>query len=194
MYSVFADGYEDACPKGFTLDTTSYCAGMLCLFFNTSIIFNTIYLNICDCSILLLSSNAFLLDEDECALQSPCSHSCNNIMGGFSCTCPSGFTISADTNVCQGKTKKTCWVIFFFCNIQYYNTQCTEIMSYLSKSKMISLTVSLMQISMNVPKAHTCATTTSSVSTQWERIAARPSVDQDLRPASQEPAVKASSC
>lgn len=112
MYSMFADGYEDACPKGFTLDTTSYCAGMLCLFFNTSIIFNTIYLNICDCSILLLSSNAFLLDEDECALQSPCSHSCNNIMGGFSCTCPSGFTISADTNVCQGKTKKTCWVIF----------------------------------------------------------------------------------
>lgn len=67
-------------------------------------------------------------------------------------------------------------------------------MSYLSKSKMISLTVSLMQISMNVPKAHTCVTTTSSVSTQWERIAARPSVDQDLRPASQEPAVKASSC
>uniref|UniRef100_A0A3B3DLS4 Uncharacterized protein n=1 Tax=Oryzias melastigma TaxID=30732 RepID=A0A3B3DLS4_ORYME len=39
--------------------------------------------------------------EDECALQSPCSHSCNNIMGGFSCSCPSGFTISTETNTCQ---------------------------------------------------------------------------------------------
>lgn len=26
---VFADGYADTCPKGFTLDTASYCAGML---------------------------------------------------------------------------------------------------------------------------------------------------------------------
>nr|XP_015827628.2 hemicentin-1 [Nothobranchius furzeri] len=63
---LIPDGYEDTCPKGFVLDTTSYCA-----------------------------------DEDECALQSPCSHSCNNIMGGFSCSCPSGFTISAETNTCH---------------------------------------------------------------------------------------------
>lgn len=47
---------------------------------------------------------------------------------------------------------------------------------------------------MSVPRAHTCATTTSSVSTQWEHIAARPNVDQDLSPASQQPAVKASHC
>uniref|UniRef100_A0A3B3VLR1 Hemicentin 2 n=1 Tax=Poecilia latipinna TaxID=48699 RepID=A0A3B3VLR1_9TELE len=53
------------CPKGFSLDTASYCA------------------------------------EDECALQSPCSHSCNNILGGFTCACPSGFTISAETNTCH---------------------------------------------------------------------------------------------
>lgn len=46
------------------------------------------------------------LDEDECALQSPCSHSCNNIMGGFSCSCPSGFTISTESNVCQGRTER----------------------------------------------------------------------------------------
>lgn len=51
-----------------------------------------------------------------------------------------------------------------------------------------------MQILMSVPRAHTGATTTSSVSTQWEHIAARPNVDQDLSPASQEPAVKASHC
>uniref|UniRef100_H3BWK5 Hemicentin 2 n=1 Tax=Tetraodon nigroviridis TaxID=99883 RepID=H3BWK5_TETNG len=62
-----ADGYEDSCPEGFTLDQT-YCAE---------------------------------LDEDECALRSPCSHSCNNIMGGFSCSCPSGFTISTVSNTCQ---------------------------------------------------------------------------------------------
>uniref|UniRef100_A0A8C4IV11 Hemicentin-2 n=1 Tax=Dicentrarchus labrax TaxID=13489 RepID=A0A8C4IV11_DICLA len=66
---LIPDGYGDTCPKGFTLDTASYCA-----------------------------------DEDECALQSPCSHSCNNIMGGFSCACPSGFTISSETNTCQGKS------------------------------------------------------------------------------------------
>uniref|UniRef100_H2MDX8 Hemicentin 2 n=1 Tax=Oryzias latipes TaxID=8090 RepID=H2MDX8_ORYLA len=63
--SLIIPGYEDTCPKGFTLDETSYCA------------------------------------EDECVLQSPCSHSCNNIMGGFSCSCPSGFTISTETNMCQ---------------------------------------------------------------------------------------------
>ncbi|XP_061842088.1 hemicentin-1 [Nerophis lumbriciformis] len=63
---LIPDGHAETCPKGFILDTTSYCA-----------------------------------DEDECALQSPCSHSCNNIMGGFSCVCPSGFTISMETNTCQ---------------------------------------------------------------------------------------------
>lgn len=30
---LFADGYEDTCPKGFILDTASYCAGMLQLSF-----------------------------------------------------------------------------------------------------------------------------------------------------------------
>lgn len=45
----------------------------------------------------------FFLDEDECAVDSPCSHSCNNIMGGFSCACPSGFTISTESNTCQGQ-------------------------------------------------------------------------------------------
>ncbi|XP_055367591.1 hemicentin-1 [Betta splendens] len=44
---------------------------------------------------------SYCADEDECTLQSPCSHSCNNIMGGFTCTCPSGFTISTESNTCQ---------------------------------------------------------------------------------------------
>ncbi|XP_019908484.3 hemicentin-1 isoform X2 [Esox lucius] len=80
MYSVFTlsldfqitaslllpDGDGEMCPRGFVLDTASYCA-----------------------------------DEDECAADSPCSHSCNNVMGGFSCACPSGFSISLENNTCQ---------------------------------------------------------------------------------------------
>lgn len=55
----------------------------------------------CDWNMLLLLLCP--LDEDECAVDSPCSHSCNNIMGGFSCACPSGFTISTESNTCQGQ-------------------------------------------------------------------------------------------
>ncbi|XP_001920501.5 hemicentin-1 [Danio rerio] len=63
---LIPEGDGETCPKGFILDTASYCA-----------------------------------DEDECAVDSPCSHSCNNNMGGFSCACPSGFTISTESNSCQ---------------------------------------------------------------------------------------------
>uniref|UniRef100_A0A3Q3L4X2 Uncharacterized protein n=1 Tax=Mastacembelus armatus TaxID=205130 RepID=A0A3Q3L4X2_9TELE len=76
----------DTCPKGFILDTASYCA-----------------------------------DEDECALQSPCSHSCNNIMGGFSCACPSGFTISTENNTCQDIDE--CSQGSYMC---HYNQQCVN--------------------------------------------------------------------
>ncbi|KAM6944598.1 hemicentin-1 [Lycodopsis pacificus] len=83
---LIPDGYGDTCPKGFIVDTASYCA-----------------------------------DEDECALQSPCSHSCNNIMGGFSCACPSGFTISTETNTCQDIDE--CSQGSHMC---HYNQQCVN--------------------------------------------------------------------
>ncbi|XP_062273055.1 hemicentin-1 [Scomber scombrus] len=83
---LIPDGNGETCPKGFILDTASYCA-----------------------------------DEDECALQSPCSHSCNNIMGGFSCTCPSGFTISSETNTCQDIDE--CAQGSHMC---HYNQQCVN--------------------------------------------------------------------
>lgn len=63
----------------------------------------------CDWNILLLFC---LLDEDECAVDSHCSHSCNNIMGGFSCACPSGFTISTESNTCRGQI----YINHNFCN------------------------------------------------------------------------------
>ncbi|KAM4616042.1 hemicentin-1 [Polymixia lowei] len=83
---LIPDGNGETCPKGFILDTASYCT-----------------------------------DEDECALQSPCSHSCNNIMGGYSCACPSGFTISTESNTCQDIDE--CGQGSHMC---HYNQQCVN--------------------------------------------------------------------
>ncbi|XP_063051892.1 hemicentin-1-like [Engraulis encrasicolus] len=49
----------------------------------------------------VLDTASYCTDEDECEVGSPCSHSCNNIMGGFSCTCPTGFSISPRSHTCQ---------------------------------------------------------------------------------------------
>ncbi|KAL2092660.1 hypothetical protein ACEWY4_012458 [Coilia grayii] len=49
----------------------------------------------------VLDTASYCTDEDECVVGSPCSHSCNNIMGGFSCTCPTGFSISPRSHTCQ---------------------------------------------------------------------------------------------
>uniref|UniRef100_A0AAY5L311 Hemicentin 2 n=1 Tax=Esox lucius TaxID=8010 RepID=A0AAY5L311_ESOLU len=52
-------------------------------------------------SLLLPGQCKPCVGSDECAADSPCSHSCNNVMGGFSCACPSGFSISLENNTCQ---------------------------------------------------------------------------------------------
>ncbi|KAM7093056.1 hemicentin-2 [Molossus nigricans] len=44
----------------------------------------------------------FCVDRDECSSgPSPCSHSCHNAPGHFSCSCPAGFTLAGDDRNCR---------------------------------------------------------------------------------------------
>lgn len=62
-------------------------------------------------SLLLLTTlphpSHFLPDIDECALQADnhlCAYHCSNTNGSFMCTCPpTGYTLSADGQSCQGQ-------------------------------------------------------------------------------------------
>ncbi|XP_018408468.1 PREDICTED: hemicentin-1 [Nanorana parkeri] len=45
-------------------------------------------------------SGLYCADDDECAINSPCSQSCHNIMGSYYCSCPKGFMTSADGRTC----------------------------------------------------------------------------------------------
>ncbi|MBN3299469.1 HMCN1 protein, partial [Amia calva] len=69
----------------------------------------------------VLDSASYCADEDECAAQTPCSHSCNNVMGGFSCSCLPGFTVSAGANTCQDVDE--CAQGTHMC---HYNQQCVN--------------------------------------------------------------------
>ncbi|XP_015725366.1 hemicentin-1 isoform X1 [Coturnix japonica] len=57
--------------------------------------------NQCPAGFELDSSGPYCTDEDECAVQNPCSHTCHNAMGTYHCSCPNGLTIAADGRMCQ---------------------------------------------------------------------------------------------
>ena len=46
------------------------------------------------------------IDINECEEIGPCSHQCINTRGGYSCLCPTGFFLSADSHNCFGKFNK----------------------------------------------------------------------------------------
>ncbi|KAM4877133.1 hemicentin-2 [Thomomys bottae] len=48
------------------------------------------------------TQGTFCVDRDECSRgPSPCSHSCHNAPGRFSCSCPEGFTLTRDGRSCR---------------------------------------------------------------------------------------------
>ena len=45
-----------------------------------------------------------MIDVDECSTEThDCSHNCTNTFGGYTCSCPTGFSISSDPKRCIGK-------------------------------------------------------------------------------------------
>ena len=57
--------------------------------------------------------NALITDINECLENvSGCPHDCKNTIGGFSCSCKSGFVLGKDSKSCTGKAIVV-WLINF---------------------------------------------------------------------------------
>lgn len=58
-------------------------------------------------------------DRDECSAgPSPCSHSCHNAPGRFSCSCPAGFALARDDRNCRGewaRVQRLSWELAWAC-------------------------------------------------------------------------------
>ncbi|XP_068104559.1 hemicentin-2 [Hyperolius riggenbachi] len=47
------------------------------------------------------STDSYCTDVDECDIRRPCSHTCHNVLGSYSCSCPAGFVLAMDNRNCQ---------------------------------------------------------------------------------------------
>ncbi|KAL4218919.1 Hemicentin-1 [Mactra antiquata] len=56
--------------------------------------------NQCPRGFTLNPEGPYCQDNDECAIQNPCSHYCHNSAGTFYCSCPIGFTLDTDGRNC----------------------------------------------------------------------------------------------
>lgn len=61
----------------------------------------------------------FCIDDDECARMKPCSHSCNNVLGSYFCSCPVGMTLGPDGKSCEGIQIQ--YVYLHVCPSKYFN-------------------------------------------------------------------------
>ncbi|XP_063792751.1 hemicentin-2 [Pseudophryne corroboree] len=47
------------------------------------------------------SADLYCTDVNECDLRQPCSHTCHNNLGSFSCSCPAGYGLGVDNRNCR---------------------------------------------------------------------------------------------
>ncbi|KAM8933893.1 hemicentin-2 [Pelodytes ibericus] len=47
------------------------------------------------------SADSYCADEDECEQHMPCTHTCHNTLGSYSCSCPAGYALSSDNRNCR---------------------------------------------------------------------------------------------
>lgn len=43
------------------------------------------------------------VEENECMTKEPCSQICENILGGYTCSCQQGYQLTKDNTTCTGK-------------------------------------------------------------------------------------------
>ncbi|KAM9325336.1 hemicentin-2 [Gastrophryne carolinensis] len=47
------------------------------------------------------SAESYCTDVDECEIRRPCSHTCQNVLGSFFCSCPAGYSLAMDNRNCR---------------------------------------------------------------------------------------------
>ncbi len=82
--------YTCSCRQGYTLDSDGYsCIGMY--HYNNTIMVNN------DADIL------FILDVNEClGVSTICDQNCHNTIGGYTCSCNTGYTLDRNGYTCNG--------------------------------------------------------------------------------------------